>query len=223
MNDSGCSEEGPNSGSGYSEGGSETSATTGDTMDRESLSWTTETRENAYSCPGFSIVHETVTLPDGTQTDFDYLHDEPSVVVLPFTPDGDLVLIEEWRQAIKRVTRGFPAGGLEPGEDPREAAHRELTEETGYEATRVRTLATFEPATGISDATFHYVVANGCRPTGSQNLDDDESIRVETGTLEELFRALLQGELRDGRTALGVLYYAFERVDPVSMTSPGSP
>lgn len=181
--------------------------------DAEELHWRTEYRETVYDCPGFSIMHEGVTLPDGTETDFDYLAEEPSVVVLPFTPAGEVLTIEEWRQAVKRVTLSFPAGGVEPDEELVGAAHRELEEETGYEADSVRALGTFEPATGFSNATFHYFVATGCRPTGERTLDADESIRVAPSTLPDLFDALEGGHLRDGRTALGLLAYAHERTD----------
>jgi len=184
------------------------------------LRWQTTARENAYECPGFSIVHEDVRLPDGTETDFDYLHDQPSVVVVPFTPDGGLVTIEEWRQAVKRMTWSFPAGGIEPGEGLPGAAERELREETGYEAGSVSHLATFEPATGIADATFHYFLATGCEPSGDQELDDDESIRVELTSLGAMFDALAAGELRDGRTALGLLTYAFQQTDQLAIGPP---
>jgi ADP-ribose pyrophosphatase len=177
------------------------------------LRWATENRETAYECPGFSIVHEDIRLPDGTETDFDYLADDPSVVVLPFTPDGEVITIEEWRQAVKRVTWSVPAGGVETDEDLAAAARRELEEETGYEPESVRHLATFEPATGISNATFHYFVATGCRQTGERSLDADESIRVAPSSLEALFEAVDRGDLEDGRTALGLLAYAHERTD----------
>lgn len=184
------------------------------------LTWRTDDRENAYHCPGFSIVHESVTLPDGTETDFDYLHDVPSVVIIPFTPSGAVVVIDEWRQAVKRAVHGFPAGGIEPGEDLSEAAKRELEEETGYEAGSVFHLDTFEPATGISDAIFHYFVATDCRPTGTQRLDEDETIRVETTTLGELLERLHSGNMGDGRTALGLLRYAIREMDQVTVGPP---
>lgn len=201
-----------------SEEDAESETPAGDTT--QSLAWQTEERENAYECPGFSIVHEEVTLPDGTETDFDYLHDVPSVVILPFTKSGELVLIEEWRQAVKRVTHGFPAGGVEPGEGLQEAARRELTEETGYVASDLRHLDTFEPATGITDAIFHYFVATGCQPAGSQNLDGDETIHVVTSTLERLLERLLAGDLRDGRTALGLLRYVSNEMEQVPVSPP---
>jgi ADP-ribose pyrophosphatase len=172
------------------------------------LAWETTRSEVAYTCPGFDIVREDVRLPDGTETDYDYLRDDPAVVVLGFAPDGDeVVLVEEWRQAVGRVNRALPAGSVEPGEDLAAAARREFGEETGYEPDTMAQYATYEPANGISDAVHHYFVAEGCTPTGSQSLDDDESIRVATEPYDDLVAAVRDGDVRDGRTALGVLQH----------------
>lgn len=175
-------------------------------------SWETLDSQTAYSCEGFDIVNESVRLPDGTVTEFDYLSESESVVVLPFTPDGDVVVIEEWRQAVKRWNRGLPAGSLEPGEPPDDAVHRELLEETGFGTDRIEHLTSVEPSNGFSDAYFHYYAAYDCEPSGEQRLDDDETISVTTTAFPELVTAVRDGEIRDGRSGFGVLYYAlFER------------
>ena len=174
----------------------------------DSLAWETRDAETAYSCPGFDVVHEDVRLPDGTETAFDSIDEPEAVVVLPFTTEGRVVVIEEWRQAVGRVNRGFPAGTVESGEKLKTAARRELTEETGYEANRVEHLTTVEPLNGLANSVHHHFVAHGCRPTGEQRLDENESIRVETANFEDLLSALAAGELRDGRSALCLLYYA---------------
>ncbi|MFB6166483.1 MAG: NUDIX hydrolase [Haloarculaceae archaeon] len=176
----------------------------------EELAWETLYGETAYMCPGFDIQRERVRLPDGRETDFDYLSESESVVIVPFTSDGEVVVIEEWRQAVKRVSRSFPAGGIEAGDrdDLEATARRELEEETGYEAGTVEHLTSVEPANGFADAVFHYFLASDCEPTGEQDLDGDESIRVDTADFEALRAAVRDGDLRDGRTAFGVLYYA---------------
>ncbi|MFC6716798.1 NUDIX hydrolase [Natrialbaceae archaeon GCM10025810] len=192
-------------------------------MPADQLAWETLDGRVAYSCPGFDVINESVRLPDGTETDFDYLSDDPSVCVIPFTAAGsgggngigsesgverELVCIEEWRQAVSRVSYGLPVGGVEPDDDDLEsAARRELAEETGYEAGTVEPLLTVEPANGIADSVLHVFVARGCRPTGEQRLDHNESIRARESTLEALTDAIAAGEIRDGRTVLAISYY----------------
>ncbi|NUB90854.1 NUDIX hydrolase [Haloterrigena sp. SYSU A558-1] len=177
-------------------------------MPTDPLAWETRDRQIAYTCPGFDVVNERVRLPDGTETEFDYLSEPASVCILPFTPDGDVVCIEEWRQAVGRVNRGLPVGGTEPDDDDLEAAaRRELAEETGHEAESLERLVTVEPANGIADAVLHVFVARGCRPTAEQKLDHNESIRVAPTAFEDLLEAVREGEIRDGRTVLAVSYH----------------
>ncbi|MDZ7700794.1 MAG: NUDIX hydrolase [Halobacteriales archaeon] len=181
----------------------------------EALRWETLGSTTDYECPGFAVRRDEVRLPDGTETDFHSVVDGPSVVVLPFTPDGDVVVIDEWRQAVGRVSRGLPAGGVEPEDPDREAAAgRELTEETGYVAESVEPLVTVEPANGLGDFVFSYHVARGCTPDGERALDDNESIAVTTVGWDALVEAALAGELRDGRSLLGVSHAALAGVGP---------
>jgi len=180
-------------------------------MDDSDLAWHTLDSETEYTCPGFDVVRDDVRLPDGTETEFHYVSEPPTVVVLPFTEDGDVVVIREWRQAVDRINDGLPAGSLETDDETvRAAAHRELAEETGYEAGVIEQLGTYEPANGLFGSVFHYVVAHGCTPAGEQDLDDNESITVETTTFEELRQRAAVGRLRDGRSALAVLQYAVQ-------------
>lgn len=176
-------------------------------MTDETLAWETLDAETAYACEGFDVIRERVRLPDGTETDFDYLSEPPAVVILPLTPDGEVVVIDEWRQAVGRVNRSIPAGSTEPDEDPdlETAVHRELREETGYEAERLERLGAVEPANGFADSVHHHFLARGCRPTAEQSLDADETIRVDTAPFEDLLSAALAGELRDARAVVGVL------------------
>ncbi|WP_380679410.1 NUDIX hydrolase [Salinigranum sp. GCM10025319] len=164
-----------------------------------------------YTCPGFDVRRDEVRLPDGTESDYHYVDEPPAVVVLPFTTSDrgeEVVVIEEWRQAVGRASRGLPAGTTEADDDDlAAAARRELEEETGYEAGDVEPLLSAEPINGVANAVHHYFVARDCTPTAEQDLDFNESIRVSTTAYDDLLAAALAGEIRDGRTLLGVFAY----------------
>jgi len=176
-------------------------------MTDDPLQWETLDTEIDYACPGFEVRQDDVQLPDGTETDYHYVDESPAVVILPLTPDGDVVVIEEWRQAVDRINRGLPAGSMEAGEDRTVAARRELREETGYEAGTMEHLLTTEPSNGIANSVHHHVVAYDCEPTAEQELDDNESIRVDVVDYDEYLDRVVGDELNDGRSALTLLQY----------------
>lgn len=187
----------------------------------DELAWETTDTDIDYSCPGFDVRRDAVRFPDGTDDEYHYVEEPPAVVILPFTPDGDVVVIDEWRQAVGRVNRGLPAGTVDevaagadgdPDSEVLErAAARELAEETGYEADAFEHLITVEPSNGIADSVHHHVLAHGCEPTAERDLDYNESIDVSVVDYDDLLAGVVDGELRDGRTATGVLQYELTR------------
>ena len=198
-------------------------ADTADTDDA-GLAWETLGSAVDYACPGFDVRRDEVRFPDGETDGYHYVDEPPAVVVLPLTPAGDVVVIDEWRQAVGRVNRGIPAGTMEPTDadagtlggagngDPGDAAveraaARELAEETGYEADSFERLTTVEPTNGMANAVHHHVLATGCEPTADRDLDHNESIAVETVPYDDLLAAVVDGGLRDGRAVTAVVWY----------------
>lgn len=172
------------------------------------LAWERRDTEIDYACPGFDVRRDAVRFPDGTDAAYHYVDEDPAVVVLPFTPDSEVVTIDEWRQAVGRVNHGLPAGSIEPADDDlAAAARRELAEETGHEAGSVEHRLTVEPTNGIANSVHHLFVARDCEPTAERDLDPNESIRVRVRPYDDLLAAAVDGDLRDGRTVLALCHY----------------
>jgi 8-oxo-dGTP pyrophosphatase MutT (NUDIX family) len=104
----------------------------------------------------------------------------------------------------------FPAGGIDPGENPQEAAEREVLEETGWRPGKLHHLVTYHPTNGTSDATFHLFAADGATHVGDPS-DPDESERVEWMPWDEVREEMRAGRVQDGLSLTALLWLsAFE-------------
>ena len=134
-----------------------------------------------------------------------------AVVILPLVDDGRIALIRNYRVAVEESLIELPAGTLEPGEDPRKAAYRELAEETGYRAGSMELLTSFYSSPGILDERMHLFLATGLQP-GPMALEGGEQIEPLLGTWEQALEMVREGRIRDAKTLTGLLYYdAFRR------------
>jgi 8-oxo-dGTP pyrophosphatase MutT (NUDIX family) len=130
------------------------------------------------------------------------------VNVIGLTPNDEAVMIRQFRFGSGLVTLEIPGGIVDPGESPLEAAHRELLEETGYEAERWTSLGSVSPNPAIQRNRLHCFLAEGCRHVAAQSLDPGEDIRVELHAMSELRRKLAAGEVDHALVAV-----AFHRLD----------
>jgi ADP-ribose pyrophosphatase len=127
-----------------------------------------------------------------------------AVVVLPVLGDGRVCLIRNWRAALEKEIYELPAGTLEKGEPPEACAHRELIEETGYEASQVVRLGSFWTSPGLSDELMTAFVAGGLRHVG-QRLEKDERMTVCPVESDEAFEMIGRG-LVDAKSMLTLLW-----------------
>jgi ADP-ribose pyrophosphatase len=155
----------------------------------------------------FVVRHDRIIEPSGLQATRDIVAHPGSVVVIPVLEDGRIVLIRQYRYAAGQYLWELVAGHKEPNEDPEEGARRELLEETGYTAKRVRKLFEFFPSPGLLGERMDIYLAEGLKK-GKARPEDDERISQKIVTLAEAERWIRDGKICDAKTIAGVLYYS---------------
>ena len=133
------------------------------------------------------------------------------VAAVPVLDDGRLLLIRQFRYPIGKFILELPAGKLDSGQPPLETIARELEEETGHRAGTLIHECTFYTTPGISNESIHLFVARDLTRS-TQRLEEGEHIILETYSLEECLRKIETGEITDGKTILGILWYQMKSI-----------
>lgn len=154
----------------------------------------------------FRVVRHTRTLSDGTEHVREIVDHPGAVTVLPLLEDGRVCLIRNVRPAVGGELIELPAGTLEPNEDPRDTALRELEEETGYRAGSMQFLRTFWMSPGILNEQMHLYLATGLE-RGTPQLDVGEEIETLVVPCSEAMRLVDEGLIQDAKTLVGLLCY----------------
>ncbi|TKJ37627.1 ADP-ribose pyrophosphatase [candidate division LCP-89 bacterium B3_LCP] len=143
--------------------------------------------------------------PDGREEIREVIRHPGAAVIVPRLRDGRFVLVRQFRYALNRETVEFPAGKLDPGEDPLFCAQRELKEETGYYADDLKLLLKMQPAPAYSDEILWIYSAEDLT-AGKNSPDSDELVSVELYTMDALFALYKRGEISDGKTVAALLH-----------------
>lgn len=160
-----------------------------------------------YSGRVVTLKVERLVEPGGVETTREVVCHPGSVVVIPHLPDGRLILVRQYRHAAGESLWELVAGGLERGETPLEGARRELLEETGYDASRLKPIMEFFPSPGILTEKMHLFEAWDL--TASQGHPDEDE-RIETGffTLDAVLEMVRRNSIKDAKTLVGALWLA---------------
>ncbi|MBB6674221.1 NUDIX domain-containing protein [Cohnella nanjingensis] len=145
---------------------------------------------------------DTVRLPNGETATREIVRHPGAVAVLALV-GGKMLVVEQFRKALERVQVEIPAGKLDPGEAPEQAAVRELEEETGYRARSIRHLQTFSTSPGFAEELIHLYFADDLEK-GEVHLDEEEFLTCEAITPEQADAYIREGRIYDAKTLLAV-------------------
>ena len=151
------------------------------------------------------VQRDQVALPDGKLTAREYIKHPGAVVILPLLDDGSVLMERQFRYPLDRVFIEFPAGKIDPGEDPLACAKRELEEETGYSASEWQFVATIHNAIAYSDEHLDLYLARGLK-AGAARLDEGEFLETYTASIDELLAGVRNGEITDVKTVIGIFW-----------------
>lgn len=161
--------------------------------------------EVAYDGSFLKVTRDRISLPDGAETHREFIRHPGAVVILPVFDDGSVLLERQFRYPLDQVFIEYPAGKIDPGEDPLECAKRELQEETGYTASEWQFVCTIHNAIAYSDEHLDLYLARGLT-AGKAQLDDGEFLETFRATVPEMLEMIRSGQVTDVKTVIGTFW-----------------
>ena len=161
--------------------------------------------ERVYDGEVFDVDRDTVRMPNGREVTLDVVRHPKSVVLIPVPEPGHVILIRQYRYAVKTFLWELPAGSVDEGESPEQAARRECHEEINLVPETVVRLAAMYPTPGYCDEEMVFFrLSNLEEPTEAAAMDEDEDIEAKTFELREARDMVRRGEIIDMKTVAGL-------------------
>ena len=165
-------------------------------------------RELVYKGAIIDLYKDTIKTPDDKIEYYDFIKHQGAAAVIPVRDDGKILMVKQYRNALDRFTIEIPAGGLANADEPtKDAAARELEEETGYHSDDLELLITVRTTIAFCNEKIDIYVAKDLIPS-KQNLDEDEFIDVEAYSVEELMEMIYSTKIQDSKTISAIMAYA---------------
>jgi ADP-ribose pyrophosphatase len=165
-------------------------------MDKKQLEWKEKERKMVFKCKVFSV-WESICKPPAQEDDkshvFSVIEAKDWAIVVPVLEGAQgkqFVMVWQWRHGARSLSLEFPGGVFEEGENPKDAAIRELREETGYVPQKIEKIGEFSPNPAIMSNRVHFFLAEELTNCGKQSLDEDEYVEVVLVNADEVIQGM---------------------------------
>ena len=158
-----------------------------------------------YKGDFLDVRRDKVLLPNGETGAREWVNHPGDVVIVPILPNGEIALIKQFRYATGSEFIELPAGKLDAGEDPEKCELRELEEEIGYRANKIKFLANIHPAIGFTNEIMGVFLAENLEKT-EHNRDNDEFLELVPTTLTEALNLVWENKITDVKSIIGLFW-----------------
>lgn len=166
-------------------------------------------RRRIYDGKVVKFSADLIRLPDGKKALREYLEHPGAVAALPLLPDGKIVLVRQYRYPVKQITYEIPAGKLDGKESAISCVKREIEEETGFKAKKVKKIFSYFPTPAFGTEIIHIFLAEDLKK-GSFKPDHDEFIQTTTVSFKTALKWVRTGKIKDSKTVIALLLYAID-------------
>ncbi|MCP4180111.1 MAG: NUDIX hydrolase [bacterium] len=180
-------------------------------MKNDELCWTTNSEREEMDCRIFKIKSVWREAAENRKGKFTIIDSPDWVTIIPIIKNSQgndcVLIVNQFRHGCSTLTKEFPAGMVDTGEEPLDAALRELQEETGYRAGKITEIGAVNPNPAFMSNRTYTFLAEDLKPAGNRNLDEHEMIDVELVPIGELASEIGNGEYNSAITIQAWFWY----------------
>ena len=177
------------------------------TNEDEKLKWQVGPKKILFETVVFDVTSSKNVASDGTSGDY-FVMDAPDwVIVIPQTNENNFIMVKQWRHGEKNLSIEFPGGVIDKGENPEQAAARELMEETGCVAKKLIKIGEVNPNPALFSNHMHVFYATQLESTGKQKLDDDEFVNYMELPVDEVLDNMGTKQFPHALMSTALIYY----------------